>query len=273
MNSKYKCYLCGSIDKLKNILLLEKRPEGEPDYAIDPREYRRYIRLCLNCGVYNNFHGHSFAKMYSGRYRDVAYKEGIIKRYESILNLPFEESINKQRIKRIIDFCDSNSMDLKKSSVLDVGSGSCVFLGEFLKHGIKGYCVEPDATLIDHAISYVKVNGGFSGSFMDYRSDIKFDIITFNKVLEHVKDPVMFLSNAKKHLKKDGFIYIELPDGGSAAENSSIDNREEFYIDHYTVFTEKATDYFIEKCGFDVIKREKIHEPGDRYSLYAFCGL
>ena len=36
----------------------------------------------------------------------------------------------------------------------------------------------------------------------------KFDLITFNKVLEHVKNPSKFLKNSIKFLKNNGLIYI-----------------------------------------------------------------
>ena len=44
----------------------------------------------------------------------------------------------------------------------------------------------------------------------------KFNIITLNKVLEHVKNPIEILKNTHFWLLEKGFVYIELPDGEAA---------------------------------------------------------
>ena len=40
----------------------------------------------------------------------------------------------------------------------------------------------------------------------------KFDIITLNKVIEHVKNPKALIAKSIKNLKNNGVIYIEVPD-------------------------------------------------------------
>ena len=55
----------------------------------------------------------------------------------------------------------------------------------------------------------IKINVGEIGKLKIKK---KFDLITLNKVLEHVENPVNFLKNSIKFLKKDGLIYIEVPD-------------------------------------------------------------
>ena len=39
----------------------------------------------------------------------------------------------------------------------------------------------------------------------------KFDLISFNKVLEHVKNPIMLLKSSKRFLNENGIVYIEVP--------------------------------------------------------------
>ena len=43
----------------------------------------------------------------------------------------------------------------------------------------------------------------------------KFHLITLNKVLEHVQNPVIFLKKSLKFLKKNGLVYIEVPDSNA----------------------------------------------------------
>ena len=72
------------------------------------------------------------------------------------------------------------------------------------------------------------VDEAFHGTLFEFKSNRKFNLITFNKVLEHVDNPVEILKKSKDYLKPNGFVYIELPDGDNALKSEGIINREEF---------------------------------------------
>ena len=84
-----------------------------------------------------------------------------------------------------------------------------------------------------------------------------------------MKSPKKFLIKAKKFLKKDGFIYIEVPDIDKAKKISK--NREEFTIEHIHGFTKNSILTLLKKCNLKVVKFEKIYEPSTKYTSYAFC--
>ena len=44
-----------------------------------------------------------------------------------------------------------------------------------------------------------------------------------NKVIEHIKNPALMLKKAKKNLKKNGLIYIEVPDATKASKRVKIE--------------------------------------------------
>ena len=44
--------------------------------------------------------------------------------------------------------------------------------------------------------------------FFNIKPTKKFDIVTLNKVLEHVQDPIKMLSLTKDWVKQDGFVYL-----------------------------------------------------------------
>ena len=80
----------------------------------------------------------------------------------------------------------------------------------------------------------------------------KFDVITFNKVLEHLK-----LNNIKEVLKKSklllknkGIIYIELP--SSTAKKINL-YRQEFYFEHYNIFSIRSFRLLIKSIGFNCL--------------------
>ena len=56
-----------------------------------------------------------------------------------------------------------------------------------------------------------------------------------HQVIEHVEDPIAMLAKSSRHLLSTGFVYIEVPDGESAAVAGS--GREEFFIDHLYIFS------------------------------------
>ena len=130
------------------------------------------------------------------------------------MNLPFEKSDNKNRVKRINDFWEITNKKLEKN-VLDCGSGLGVFGAEMLNYNWDITLLDPDPQSIP--IKYNgKTLGGYVGT-LPCNDDIgKYTLITLNKVLEHIQEIHDCLENMHKHLDDDGYIYLELPDGESA---------------------------------------------------------
>ena len=97
---------------------------------------------------------------------------------------------------------------------------------------------------------------------------LKFDVITFNKVLEHLK-----LNNIKEVLKKSklllknkGIIYIELP--SSTAKKINL-YRQEFYFEHYNIFSIRSFRLLIKSIGFKIIYIKDIIEVSKKYTIRA----
>jgi 2-polyprenyl-3-methyl-5-hydroxy-6-metoxy-1,4-benzoquinol methylase len=265
-----KCYLCGSSD-LDLIQAIYQKPTKETYLWIKPSEYKREIYKCKHCQVYNNLHDYNLNDLYKGNYNKATYANNIMKNYTKIMNLPFEKSDNKQRVQRILTFCKKNIKGVEELSILDVGSGLCVFLGEIMKFGvIEAHCLDPDPISINHALKNVGVRAAYKNDFIAYNSDKTYDLITFNKVLEHVLNPIELLVKAKSLLSSRGIIYIELPDGKNALKKEKLINREEFYLEHYTIFDQASFKYLIEKAGMRCMQMESIHEPSDKYTIFSF---
>jgi 2-polyprenyl-3-methyl-5-hydroxy-6-metoxy-1,4-benzoquinol methylase len=265
----FYCYLCGNNDCLKKYKLTDK-PKGETEFGIGSDNYHRIISKCRNCNVYNNHHDYNLDNLYLESYNQITYSNGIKDNYNKIMNLPYGQSDNKYRVDRIINYLGRKNKSLDELEVLDVGSGLCVFLGELIKHGPKVSCVDPSDISVKHALENVRVHEAFQGDFFDINFNKKYDLITFNKVLEHVKKPLDMLLKAKSLLTKDGTIYIELPDGEVASKNGGFVDREEFYLEHYTIFSKKSLKYLVKKAGFKLDRMKSIHEPSDKYTVYVF---
>ena len=96
----------------------------------------------------------------------------------------------------------------------------------------------------------------------------KYDLITFNKVLEHFEltKIIEILSNYKKLLKKNGQIYIEVPDSLAAKDNI---NRQEFFFEHYNIFSKKSLTILLMKIDFKIEYLKSVYEINDKFTLRA----
>ena len=265
--------LCGSQD-FKEVFTYHAPPKLEVKFQFSERDrYFRQIRQCNACGHFRSVHQMNMEALYAGDYVSSTYvdEEGLKRTFTKIVGLDPAHSDNYGRVKRIQEFSSAyfrrpvNSKPALK--VLDVGSGLCVFLYAMKKEGWDCTALDPDERAVRHARDFVGVSG-VQGDFLQVEKLGKFELITFNKVLEHVKDPVRMLAKAREHLREGGLVYVELPDG-KAAQLEGPD-REEFAIDHHHIFSLKSFSILATKAGFQVLVIEQVHEPSTKYTLRAF---
>ena len=263
------CYLCKN-KKLQKIISIHKKPSVEVDYGISIEDYHREIHQCQNCGTYNNFHDLIKDDFYEGFYNKSITKEKFQHRFKKIINLPESVSDNKKRVKRIIRFLQKNILTENNYNVLDVGSGTCVFLHEMKKYNIITNCIDPDPIAIGHAKEIVKVNNSHCGNIFNFYSTNKFDLISFNKVLEHVKNPIDQINESLKYLNNDGVLYIELPEGDRIYNDNLISERSEFAVEHYTVHNISSIKMIAKICDLKIRDLNVVTDPSGKYTIYAF---
>ena len=264
------CTLCGS-NSTTHLIDIAQRPQGETNFNIPIEKYFRAIHLCNQCEVYFSIHNYDFNNFYSGNYNNSTYKNNLEHSYTNIMSLPDGKSDNKVRCQRIHDFLTSLKLTPCETNILDIGSGLCVFLGQLKTYGSKCFALDPDSNSISHALNYVKVDGAFCGDINDFYKNEYFDLISLNKVLEHVKNPINLLSDSLKKLKLGKFCYIELPDGKSAHRSGGLINQEEFFIEHFYAFTKKSLEYLLNLSKLDIIEINSIKEPSGKFTVYALA--
>ena len=268
---KNNCHLCNALNSEADFVFeLNQKPEKETNFEIPAENYNRKIYKCKICKVYYNSHDMLPEDLYESSYNEATYKKKILDTYNRIMALDNEKSDNKNRVKRIIQFLKDKSMNPSELAALDIGSGLCVFLGELKKYVKYTACIDPDPISANHALENVNVNHAYAGVLKNFKNENKFNLISFNKVLEHVAKPIDMLSDAKKHLNINGYIYVELPDGENALKNGDLIDREEFYIEHLTIFNKESIKFLAEKAGLQCGEIHTIHEPSDKYTLYTF---
>ena len=82
-----------------------------------------------------------------------------------------------------------------------------------------------------------------------------------------MENPISLLKISSKFLKKDGKIYIEVPDSNVKKLGKL---RDEFCIDHLHLFSIQSVSNMASRSGFSVDFVKRIIDPSGKYTIFAF---
>lgn len=141
--------------------------------------------------------------------------------------------------------------NISKGDILDIGAGRGSF-GASLPLRYRTVNIEPPN-------SKVKSKHILKKDFLKWKTDKKFDAITFWESLEHTSPPQSYLSKAYKLLKRGGFIFIEFPRYDSL--ESRIFGKNWFHLDpprHLSHLTNTGITILLKQAGFRNIKTRSV---------------
>lgn len=193
------------------------------------------IFKCSFCGL-GVTSGVSQKTQYSAYHRDPVY----IKEEEQFKN------IFKKRVNIILKF-------KKLGKVLEIGSSSGVFLSLLKERRWEVQGIEPSVAATDTAQKrgIPILNTTFEKAEL---RDSTFDMVIFNHVLEHMNGPVEILKKANSILKKDGIVFIDVPNFASlSARILGAGWRYILPKEHRWHFTPKSLSLLLGKSRFKVI--------------------
>ena len=269
------CTMCASINT-HVVFTYSEAPKGETTFGFfRDRPYQRTTWRCETCGHFVNEAPIDLDNLYDADYVDSTYENaaGVAAQYARIMALPPEKSDNHGRVRRLVDYASTH---LGRSppyaepapTLLDVGSGLAVFPARMKAEGWRVTALDPDPRAVDHARGTCQINA-IRADFMDELPEIgPFDLVTFNKVLEHVPDPVAMLFRSRELIAPGGLVYVELPDGEMASREGSA--RNEFCLAHRCAFSMTSISMLMTRAGFESLLLERVHEASSKYSLRAF---
>lgn len=187
--------------------------------------------------------------------------------FRKIMALPTDRSDNRARASRVDGVWRELTGNRDPGTLFDIGSGLAVFPAVMREIGWDCVALDPDMRGAKHAQEMAQVDA-VSGDFMATSIERVFDLISFNKVLEHVLNPVEMLSRARAFLKPNGVCYVELPDGNAALKDSP--EREEFFVEHYDAYSPDSIGLLASHAGFQMKLLDQVVEPSGKYTLRAF---
>ena len=259
------CRFCKSNKVL--IKQFNRPPKGETNFGFLP--YSRSLWQCTGCQHITNKHNFNIdSTFYKKTYQRTTYKEKARSRFTDLMSLPREQSDNRQRVNFIDNFWNDTQPN-KEKSCLDIGSGLGVFPAVLKELNWDCVAIEPDPEACEIIREQIGIEV-LSGDLIRCQNIGGFNLISFNKVLEHIRNPTEMLLQSTLHLKPGGLIYIELPDGETALEKSGPD-REEFFVEHFDAYSRKSLELLINSVQFKILTIDQVYEPSGKFTLRAFA--
>jgi len=109
-----------------------------------------------------------------------------------------EEFINKIKPKNILDFgCGNGSFDYKKFQSISITA-----IDKRVPQGVNEF---------PSNVNFIKMDETSNENTMSSVFENNFDLVIMNFVLEHIKNPILFVSESERVLKNNGYLYIAIP--------------------------------------------------------------
>lgn len=162
----------------------------------------------------------------------------------------------------------------EEDAVLDLGCGAGGLLDSLAKRGLRNlWGLDPAPTCAAHVEK--RGHNARAGTIKTnpFRKHF-FDGIILSHVLEHVKDLSDALNCIKSILKKDGWIYVEVPDAQRYL-NCFIAPFQDFNLEHINHFSQMSLINLLSSCGFrsfsSGVKTLELEGGGSYPAVFAFA--
>jgi 2-polyprenyl-3-methyl-5-hydroxy-6-metoxy-1,4-benzoquinol methylase len=164
----------------------------------------------------------------------------------------------------------SGKQSLKGLKLLDIGSGPGLFLKAAADIGLDVLGVEPSKEAFEYSKKKHKVNvENVTVENLDPKTG-KFDIIHASLVLEHILDPLKFISKSAKLLKKGGLLCIVVPNDFNPVQEINVKmGKNQYWVspfEHLNYFNRKSLSDLFKKAAMEVV-HDTVTFPIDLFLL------
>lgn len=274
-----KCIICHSPDS-EDILSFNHPDQYEATVGVSEKDYfRKWVR-CTGCGfsysIYSRGEG-VIDQIYTSAYRDAnaGWRHGTTEEiFNKAINLPPEESETAFRVQwiksKVETLWDSQLTEKTRPpyKLLDIGGGSAVFAYLFQDHQWQSYVVDANVSgdFIEKKLKIPFIQDYYKpGQF-----GVQFDLLSLVFVLEHLSDPEGILKMIASDLKKDSFLYIEVPDVINFEKKEHDDDI--FNSCHLWMFSPDSLTKLLDRCGFKVQALDRVKTKRGHLALMVLAG-
>jgi 2-polyprenyl-3-methyl-5-hydroxy-6-metoxy-1,4-benzoquinol methylase len=222
------------------------------------KHVKRAWHQCSRCGFYHQTRDYSLERLqriYQGGYRNPEFRsETIEESFKRISSMPYARSENKNRYDWYSQTCNINN-------ILDIGSGIGVWPALLKSYGANVVCVEENK----YSTKFITESLGLPcyKKLADIHS--RFETITLIHVLEHIQDPILFLTSLHRLMYSYGNLditselFIEVPDDQEF--NYLEKDHDEFNSCHVYFYSMASLYKILEKSGFLVKEMHREYYP------------
>lgn len=216
-------------------------------------------------------------------YNDFSINTGILEQYYQDVTLYSGEtgcghgggnSADKNRYLCYLRFINP-FLQSKDIVIADVGCAKGGFLSFLKSDGFTRLAgVEIDPKCVEYARNIAGLDVK-RGSLHDLPfGDGEIDLLVYNNVLEHLDNPIQALKEAKRVLKDDGMIFIEVPDASRYSAGRVFDYYWFCMQEHINHFDNIHLNMLMEMAGFAKITEHQSLIPyNSTYSYPSLCAL
>lgn len=181
--------------------------------------------------------------------------------------------LEKKRMMRIKSHLQN---DFSRQSVLEIGAGTGALASLMITQGADYKGVEPSSVfyreLLDN-FPYLKEKvTNCCLTCISFKKNY-FDLIVIIDVLQFIPYPIEFLNQLKDYLKKDGVLYIELPNEFLLRYRAGVRKMLGLYSGfpihpgHINLFTKKTLKMVLNEVGFKSYQLYQITVAGDHLRM------
>lgn len=276
------CEICGG--RLDSVLAVHTAPDRfEVRLGISAENYSRRWIACGDCGSASNRmdpgNAARLARLADGYYEVDFANSSVGEKFAKVMALPEDKSDNAGRVKRVVAYLDNWRRSLgqtrRAASVLDIGAGTGVFLAKLLLSKAqtvadwRATAIEPDPVAAEHLRGLGKFEV-IQGVFDAAPTKQGYDLITLNKVVEHLPRPQPLLSGVANALDPaSGIVYVEVPDVLTIGRRLPTDNILGSL--HHHLYSPRGLTSLIENVGLRLLDLGRTVEPSGKITLFGFA--
>lgn len=236
MTASIKCNICGSSD----YRILFKEHEAQ---------LHRIVK-CTNCGLLyanpQNINSESYSDRVESAEPLTENDSHIIKANNSIRDY-----------KGVLEFINKEKPG--KGRLLEVGAHAGVFLNYVRADGWDVVGVEPIKQFAEYAKDHFKLDVMQTTIESSDINDDSFDVVIMMHLIEHINDPASMLTTINRILKPGGMLVVETPTYDTLMFKILGRRERSLSCDqHLYFYTLETLERLLTKCGFEVIKQEKV---------------